>query len=89
MVRKGVIKLFVIFMLAIRFYCCSSKTGDKNPANIQVNSISDIEGFVVKHSVIDQTITISGTIKPLEETVLMPEVAGRVVMINLQEGRNI
>ena len=49
--------------------------------------ISDIEGFIVKPSVIDQTITISGTIKPMEETVLMPEVAGRVVMINLEEGK--
>jgi membrane fusion protein (multidrug efflux system) len=40
----------------------------------------------VKPVVLDQVITISGTLKPFEETVLMPEVAGRVVYINLSEG---
>jgi membrane fusion protein, multidrug efflux system len=51
------------------------------------NTISNIEGFIVRPSTIDQTISISGTLKPLEETVLMPEVPGRVVKINLEEGK--
>jgi membrane fusion protein, multidrug efflux system len=87
MVIKRVLQLFVIIMLTFGSFSCSSKTGDKNVAVKQVNTVSDIEGFVVKPSVIDQTISISGTIKPMEETVLMPEVAGRVVMINLEEGK--
>jgi membrane fusion protein (multidrug efflux system) len=45
-----------------------------------------VEGIIVTPSVLDQTINISGTLKPFEETVLMPEVAGRVVDINLSEG---
>jgi membrane fusion protein (multidrug efflux system) len=48
-----------------------------------------VEGFIVKPTVLDQTIAISGTLKPFEETVLMPEVAGRVVTINLQEGKSV
>jgi membrane fusion protein, multidrug efflux system len=80
-------KLFIILVPVIGINGCNSKTNDKNNAFNVSNTISDIEGFVVKPSVIDQTITISGTIKPLEETVLMPEVPGRVVMINLQEGK--
>jgi len=87
MVIKRAAKLFIILMLTVGFYSCSSKAGDINNAIKQVNVISDVEGYIVKPSVIDQTITISGTIKPLEETVLMPEVTGRVVMINLQEGK--
>jgi membrane fusion protein (multidrug efflux system) len=86
---KRAVRLVIIFFLTFGFAGCSKKAGDKNTAVGQVNSISDIEGFVVKPSVIDQTISISGTIKPLEETVLMPEVAGRVVMINLQEGKYV
>jgi membrane fusion protein, multidrug efflux system len=82
-------KLFNILILAIGFYSCSSKAGDKDIVNKQINTISDIEGYIVKPSVIDQTITISGTIKPLEETILMPEVTGRVVRINLQEGKYV
>ena len=65
--------------------CRSKKSG---PAAVrQLNAISDIEGYVVKPSEINETKTISGTIRPLEETVLMPEVSGRVVMINLKEGK--
>jgi membrane fusion protein (multidrug efflux system) len=79
----------IFFILTFGFAGCSQKTEDKNSAARQVNSISDIEGYVVRPSVIDQTISISGTIKPLEETVLMPEVAGRVVVINLQEGKYV
>ena len=86
---KGAAQLASIFSLAIGLYSCNSKAGDTNPGIKKINTISDIEGYVVKPSVIDQTISISGTIKPLEETVLMPEVAGRVVMINLQEGKYV
>ena len=86
---KGAAQLVFIFSLAIGLLSCNSKAGDTNTGIKKINTISDIEGYVVKPSAIDQTITISGTIKPLEETVLMPEVAGRVDMINLQEGKYV
>ena len=85
--RINITGLLIIFMLAPVLFSCNSKKGGTNNAPKLVNTISDIEGFVVKPSVIDQVIPVSGTIKPLEETVLMPEVAGRVVKINLQEGK--
>jgi membrane fusion protein (multidrug efflux system) len=46
-----------------------------------------VEGFVVKPIAVDQSIAISGTLKPFDETVLMPDVSGRVVTINLPEGK--
>jgi len=48
-----------------------------------------IEGYIVKPGILDRSITVSGTIKPFEETVLMPEVSGRVVSINLPEGKAV
>jgi membrane fusion protein (multidrug efflux system) len=84
---KKASELFIIFILTFGSFACSSKAGYNNTPVKQVNAISDIEGFIVKPSVIDQTISISGTIKPMEETVLMPEVPGRVVLINLDEGK--
>lgn len=86
---SGIARLLVITFSTAAIFSCTSKTSDKSVAFNMSNSISDIEGYVVKSSVIDQTITISGTIRPLEETVLMPEVAGRVVMINLEEGKSV
>jgi membrane fusion protein, multidrug efflux system len=87
MLRKILINLSIIVLTGFILPGCKSKTTDNKVVNRQVNTVSDVEGFVVKTSVIDQTIAISGTLKPLEETILMPEVPGRVVMINLQEGK--
>jgi membrane fusion protein (multidrug efflux system) len=85
--KYNLAKLFIILAALTGFYRCKSKADDKNIAFKQTNTISDIEGFIVKPSAIDQIISISGTIKPMEETVLMPEVPGRVVLINLDEGK--
>jgi membrane fusion protein, multidrug efflux system len=85
--KYNLAKLFIILAASTGFYGCKSKADDKNIASKQTNTISDIEGFIVKPSAIDQIISISGTIKPMEETVLMPEVPGRVVLINLDEGK--
>ena len=65
---------------------CQSKAPAKAAAN-KFNMVPVVEGFVVKPCVVVQTISISGTLRPFEETVLMPEVTGRVVAINLPEGK--
>ena len=66
---------------------CKSEVSDKKQLNSQSKTLSLIQGFVVKPSTLDQTISISGTLKPFEETVLMPDIAGRIVQINLLEGK--
>jgi membrane fusion protein (multidrug efflux system) len=59
----------------------NGKTSDARP-----NLLSYVEGVIVKSSALEQKIMVSGTLKPFEETILMPEVPGRVVSINLPEG---
>ncbi len=49
----------------------------------------NVDGFVVQPTLLNLTITVSGTIKSFEETVLMPEVSGRVVEIHLLEGKPV
>lgn len=49
----------------------------------------NVDGFVVQPTLLDLTITVSGTLKSFEETVLMPEVSGRVVEIHLLEGKPV
>lgn len=85
MLEKRFVKLFfIIASVGILCYCHSEAT-DNKIASRQSGNLR-VEGVIVKPVVLDQTITISGTLKPFEETVLMPEVAGRVVYINLSEG---
>ncbi len=85
MLEKRFVNLFFIIAFAGVLCSCHSEATDKKNANRQFGNLR-VEGVIVKPSVLDLTITISGTLKPFEETVLMPEVAGRVVNINLSEG---
>ena len=85
--NKKVIVLINLFSLLIFLNSCHSDNKVNKSTFDASKTVSYIEGSIVKPSVLDQTISISGTLKPFEETVLMPEVAGRVVIINLQEGK--
>jgi membrane fusion protein, multidrug efflux system len=59
------------------------KTEKRSKGNIKV------EALIVKPSVLINNITVSGTILPFEEVDLKNEVAGRVVKINLPEGKTV
>jgi len=85
--KKNPLIAVCIACLTTMFCFCQSKVPDKNAAQNGFKSVPVVEGFVVKPSVIQQVISISGTLKPFEETVLMPEVTGRVTNINLPEGK--
>jgi membrane fusion protein, multidrug efflux system len=85
MLGKRFVNLFIIIALAgILCSCHSEANGNKNAG--RQPAVLNVEGVIVKPVNLDQTITVSGTLKPFEETVLMPEVAGRVVYLNLSEG---
>ncbi|HVN57010.1 MAG TPA: efflux RND transporter periplasmic adaptor subunit [Bacteroidales bacterium] len=78
--------LFVCIISVSLISCGKKKTGQQDQGRMG-NIIANIEGFVVRPSNLDQTISVSGTLKPFEETNLMPEMSGRVVAINLEEGK--
>jgi membrane fusion protein, multidrug efflux system len=82
--------IFVVTVSSISLLFQSSCSSD-DPGKNQENKISErimvVEGYVVKQTILDQTIVVSGTLKAFEETVLMPDVAGRVVSINFEEGK--
>ncbi len=85
MFEKKFVNLFII--IAFSGFFCSCHSGPTNKIAVTRQAVSlRVEGVIVNPTVLDQTIAISGTLKPFEETVLMPEVAGRVVDINLSEG---
>jgi membrane fusion protein (multidrug efflux system) len=85
MFKKIVFNLLVIIASSVILNGCKSGTSNNKTINKQA-AILRVEGIIVTPSVLDQTISISGTLKPFEETVLMPEVPGRIVDINLSEG---
>lgn len=84
MKKFALLNVFLILILSLMSSCGGAKKKQDGKGNAE---ISFIEGHVVTPSVVDETIGISGTLKPFEETVLMPEAAGRVVTLNLPEGQ--
>jgi membrane fusion protein, multidrug efflux system len=79
---------FLAGILIVIVCSCNVKT-ERNKVQAATKTVGFIEGTVVKTSVLEQTIQVSGTVKSNEETVLMPDISGRVVSINFQEGLEV
>jgi membrane fusion protein, multidrug efflux system len=80
--------LFYLVLALVLSYSCGSHS-EKNKAIKTASKSLAVEGFVAQPALLDLSISVSGTLKSFEETVLMPEVSGRVVEIHLQEGKPV
>jgi len=77
-----------IALFCFAFCGCGPKAADKKD-KARANTAPAVEGFVVRPSTLSEEVTVAGTLKPFEETVLMPEISGRVAEITIQEGRSV
>ncbi|MFH0922281.1 MAG: efflux RND transporter periplasmic adaptor subunit [Fibrobacterota bacterium] len=75
-----------IILAAFAFSGCGSGKADKAAAG-RSKTHPIVEGLIVSPSNLRQIVTVSGTLKPFDETVLMPEVNGRVTAVTIPEGR--
>lgn len=48
-----------------------------------------VDGYVVRKTSISENIEVPGSLLPYEETQIRPEVGGRVVRLNINEGANV
>jgi membrane fusion protein, multidrug efflux system len=88
MMKRTIHNYWVVLFLTFIFFSCRSKAPETISAKQKMSNLK-VEGIIVKPSLLDETIMVSGTLKPYEETVLMPEVSGRIVSINLKEGGSV
>jgi len=85
--------LFTFTLSALLLFSCGKS--DKNAGTPSGGghssgaalSVTSVEGFVAKPSVLTERVTASGNLVPAEETELHPEASGRVVSLHLPEGR--
>jgi membrane fusion protein, multidrug efflux system len=80
MIRFSYLIISIVLLMSCGKGSGGNKAGEKK-------FVVAVEGFIVKTSEVKQIITVSGTVKPYEETVLTPDISGRVVMLNLPEGK--
>ena len=82
----------ILFYSAIALFACTKKSDQPAPgaAGGRTNyQLEAIEGYLVKPMPLTESVTASGTLLPAEETALHPETSGRVVRINLPEGKSV
>lgn len=89
MTNTRLLNLLCLALLGTLICSCGSGKSDKEKSGNKSKEIPPVEWVVVKTSVLQEIINVSGTIKPYEETVLQPEVSGRVVNLNLPEGKYV
>ena len=79
----------VIVLMVIIFLVFGSKRQGKKDSTVSLkgNQLTKVDAFVVEPSLLIDEITVSGSLLSYEEVELKNEVAGRVIKINLSEGK--
>ena len=85
--KNQLVFLLCLAALIVELPSCRNGTNGKEEPGKRTNTAFVAEGYIVKPCILDQSISVSGTLKPFEETILMPDVSGRVISINLPEGK--
>lgn len=81
---------FSLFILPVFLFLYSCGGKDDAASNgAAKREAPAIEGYIIKPERLQDHIEVSGTLLPFEEAVLMPEVAGRITMLNLPEGNHV
>lgn len=83
---------YALLLPLLAILSCKSEKKQENAAPPTARTgfnVTAVEGFVVKPTPLTESVTASGTLIPAEETELHPEATGRVVNINLPEGRSV
>jgi membrane fusion protein, multidrug efflux system len=69
---------------------CENKKKNSPPPNTAAqreNRPMQAEGYIVKTRSLSENIEVPGTLLPFEETQIRPEISGRIVYLNVPEGR--
>jgi membrane fusion protein (multidrug efflux system) len=78
----------ILFLILLS---CENKKKNTPPPNAAAhgNRPMQAEGYIVKTKSISENIDVPGTLFPFEETEIRPEISGRIVYLNVPEGRSV
>lgn len=80
----------VVLGLALIVWTIACKNSKKEtPQGPRQTPVLSVEAFVVKPSTLSSTIEVPGSLLPFEETEIRPEISGRIVQLNVQEGLQV
>jgi membrane fusion protein, multidrug efflux system len=94
MTIKKILSVFLASTLTLTLFSCKEKKKDPpiaaGPGGGQRgNAPVTVEGFVVRTKILSENIEVPGTLFPFENTEIRPEISGRIVSLNIPEGRPV
>ena len=87
LIRKFLASLLMIIVV---FTSCKEEKKPSGPTAGSPgnrNAPIQVQGFIVKSKVLSENIEVAGSLMPFETTEIRPEISGRVVSLNIPEGR--
>jgi membrane fusion protein (multidrug efflux system) len=87
-------KIQLFFPLAVLFFitACKDSTSPKiadKPGGGEKNKELKVEAYLIQPGSFSETLEIPGTLTANESVVIQPEISGRIVTLNVQEGRSV
>ncbi|MDZ4752097.1 MAG: efflux RND transporter periplasmic adaptor subunit [Flavobacteriales bacterium] len=78
--------LFILLFATFLWGC--GKSSDR-PQGKTASASMAVEGIIVRAESLSTVVQASGTLLPFEETVVYPEVSGRIVSVSIPEGQKV
>jgi len=87
MKKINIIIAVLLFLLTVFFLKVAFTKSDHKKQDDKENVIKKVDGFIVSPTYLSSDITVTGSLLAFNEVELRNEVAGRLVMVNLPEGK--
>lgn len=81
--RNLITAAFAIILLGV--VACNGKS-EQLPLTTEKSKGLPVDAYVIQPEVLESDIIIAGTLLPFEETVIYPEVAGKITFLKIKEG---
>jgi membrane fusion protein (multidrug efflux system) len=87
-IAKSLHPVGIVLMLVVAAACNEKKSEPPAGASARGGNMPlQAEGFVVRTRPLNESIEMPGTILPFETTEIRPEISGRIIELNIPEGR--
>ena len=83
-----VVSSLLILIVLVAFSSCKKEVATKTGPSQGARKVLPIqvEAFIVRTKSLSENLEVPGTLLPFEETEIRPEISGRLVKMNIQEG---
>ena len=78
-----------LLLSSVIIACKDKKKEEKPAAPARGNASLQADAFIVRTTSLSENLEIPGNILPYEQTEIRPEISGRVVQLNINEGSNV